>query len=324
MLEDYHDGQPVAYDILKKSIENKTIAHAYLFYSDNADVAFDFALCYAKTLLCPDNKLNTKTCDNCSICHRINNNNFPELKIVSPEGLWIKKDQLLNLQEEFRMKPLEGNKKVYIINNANQLNAQSANSMLKFLEEPEPNIIALLTTSDMNGILPTIVSRCQLIKVMSNSNIRNSYDNISNKSLIKIGELYYKNESDLKDFLENDKSVIKLDAVINFIRKYELLKLDVLLEVKKLWQNYFIDKEDYLLAFDIMVFFYKDVLNFMYNRDLEIFDYYKSVIEKAVSLNKIEDIIYKLQKILLTKEKIKYNMNLSLLMDKLIIEMESR
>lgn len=325
MLDNYCNGQPVAYDILKKAINNKTIAHAYLFCSDNAEVAFGFALCYAKTLLCPNNHLNVKTCNNCSICHRIDNNNFPELKIISPDGLWIKKDQLLGLQEEFRMKPLEGNKKIYIINNADQLNVQAANSMLKFLEEPEPNIIALLTTSDMNGILPTIISRCQLIKVTSNNNsIKNNYDNVTNKTLIKIGELYYKNDADLKKFLGNDRNVIKLDAIVVFIKKYELLKFDVLLEIKKLWRDYIIEKEEYLWAFDIMVLFYKDVLNFMYNRELEVFGYYTSIIEKVASLNKTEDIIHKLQKILLIKEKVKYNMNLNLLMDKLIIEMESR
>jgi DNA polymerase-3 subunit delta' len=90
MLDDYIDGQPVAYDILTKAIKSKKIAHAYLFYSDNADVAFNFAFCYAKTLLCPDNHLIYTACNNCSICHRIDNNNFPEFKIISPDGLWIK------------------------------------------------------------------------------------------------------------------------------------------------------------------------------------------------------------------------------------------
>ena len=324
MLDDYCKGQSAAYNILKNAIDKKTVAHAYLFYSDNLKVASEFALCFSKTLLCSKNKLNAVECGNCAICHRIDNNNFPELKIIEPEGLWIKKDQLLNLQEEFRMKPLEGDKKVYIVNSVDKLNVQAANSILKFLEEPEPNIIALMTTSDIRSILPTIISRCQLISLKGEGDtINKNFDSISNKALVKVGQLYYKNVSDLEKFLTDAKNVAKLDAIVLFIKKYETLKFDVLLETKKLWADYFAEKEDYIWAFEMLTLFYKDVLNFMYNKKPEIFEYYLEVIELVASLNKTNDIIHKLQKIILIKEKIKYNINLNLLMDKLIIEMES-
>jgi len=325
MLDKYREGQPVAYDVLKNSIENNAIGHAYLFYSDSDKIALDFALCFAKTLLCPQNCCNNNKCGSCSICHRIDNNNFPELKIIEPDGLWIKKDQLIDLQENFRMMPLEGDKKIYIINGVNKLNNNAANSILKFLEEPEPNIIALLTTSDMHNVLPTIISRCQLISLKGYNDSDDkisTFDTISNKSIIEIGKIYNKDEDELKVFVEDAKNVAKLDAIVLFIKKYEVSKLDVLLDIKKQWNSQFTEKNDYTWAFDIMTLFYKDVLNFMYSRKLDIFDYYNEIIEMVAPLNKVDDIIRKLKKIILIKEKVKYNMNLNLLMDKLIIEME--
>jgi DNA polymerase-3 subunit delta' len=327
MLKDHQHGQPIAYNILANAIKNKAIAHAYLFYADSSKIAVPFAISFAKTLLCPKNKLSEEECLDCTICHRINNNNFPEFKIIEPDGLWIKKDQLIELQEEFKMKALEGDKKIYVINEVDKLNNQAANSILKFLEEPESNIIALLTTSDIHSVLETIVSRCQVIFLKGNliNTLSKGLDvnNFANKTLLKIGMINYSNNDDILNYINDAKNVEKLENIVSFIKKYEALKLDVMIETKKLWNDKFTEKTDYLWAFEVMIMFYKDVLNFILNRELEIFDYYIEIIEFVASINKKDDIIYKLKKILLLKEKIKYNINSNLLIDKLIIELES-
>ncbi|MDD4298038.1 MAG: hypothetical protein PHS98_00140 [Bacilli bacterium] len=327
MLEDYAKGQPIAYNIIKNAIVKNTVAHAYLFTADNVKEATAFALCFAKSLLCPTNNVDYNNCGNCSICHRINNNNFPELIVIESENLWIKKDELLSLKEELGMKPLEGNKRVYIISEVDKLNAHAANSILKFIEEPEPNIIAILTTSEINKVLPTIVSRCQLVSLRVNNfiDVENAkLENQPNKALIKIGQLYCKRQDDLNNFIGEAKNAEKLDAVVAFIKKYEEVGLDVLLDIKRMWTDYFLEKEEYAWAFDIMILFYKDVLNRIYNKRLEVFDYYNDAVKSVANLNDSDKIIFKLQKIILAKEKIRYNINLNMLMDKLLIEMESR
>lgn len=325
MLGQYCKGQPVAYNILKNAIEKKTIAHAYLFQADDDEVAFNFAIAFAKTMICPSNRLNNQECDECTVCHRIDNHNYPELKIIEPDGLWIKKEKLHDLQDEFKMKPLEGDKKIYVIKGVEKLNVWAANSILKFLEEPEPNIIAILTTSEVRKVLPTIVSRCQLVVLRSNVDIidDSELDSKNNRTLVKLGKLYCKNSDELKQFVLDEKNVAKIEIIVKFAKNYETLNLDVLLNIKKMWNDYFTEKEDYLWAFDVMAMLYKDVLNVMYNMKCEVFDHYFETIEFIASQNNRETIIHKLQKIVLTKEKIKYNINLNLLMDKLIIEMES-
>jgi DNA polymerase-3 subunit delta' len=326
VLSDYSKEQPIAYNVLKNEINNKTITHAYLFHSSNQYVTSTFALSFAKTLLCPISTSPSEKCNDCSICKRIDNGNFPELKIIEPDGLWIKKEQLLDLQDNFKMKSLEGDKRIYIIKEVEKLNAQAANSILKFLEEPDPNIIAILTTSNIHTVLQTIISRCQVISLKENI----SWDeddiaitNNANITVFKIAKLYYKSKQDIDIFLSDEKNVKKIEAAITFIRKYENIKLDILTEMKKLWFDYFGDKNEYIFGLDIMALFYKDVLNFVYERKLELFDSYIDDLKMVASLNKTDDIIYKIQKILLIKEKVKYNINTNLLMDKLILELES-
>lgn len=88
---------------------------------------------------------------------------YVDVKVIKSDGMWIKKDQLLDLQSEFNNKAFEGNKKIYIIRSAEKMNVQTANSILKFLEEPVDDIIAILITDNINMLLPTIISRCQVI-----------------------------------------------------------------------------------------------------------------------------------------------------------------
>lgn len=327
MLDNYQDGQPVIYNILRTAINNKKISHAYLIISDSLDLSSGFALSLAKTLICPANKFLRSDCGNCSICQRIENGNFTEIKIINPDGLWIKKDQLMELQTAYKLKSLEGDQKIYIINQADRLNAQAANSILKFLEEPEQGIIALLTTTDIHNVLPTIVSRCQIL-TLKNDDTRfeenDDINNIGNKTLFKIGRLQYKDKKDIVAFVNDEKNLNRIEAIVFYIKKFEAFGLDIILENKRMWQDYFNEKEDYIWAFDMMAIFYRDVLNCQYKRDLEFFDYYSDVINFVAERNNINKIVDKIQKILLMKEKIKYNINLNLLMDKLILEMESR
>jgi DNA polymerase-3 subunit delta' len=323
MLSKYRDGQPIAFNILKNEINNNSIAHAYLFSSANINIANDLALSFAKTLFCPENKFIQDSCIDCHLCQRIDDKNYSELKIIEPDGLWIKKEQLLDLQESFNMKPLEGNVRIYIIKEAEKLNLQAANCILKFLEEPESNIIAILTTSDIHNVLATIVSRCQVIFLKDCKNIEYINDKLTkNSTLLKIASIEGISSCDLKSYIDDENNLTKIEALVTFVKKYEVLKTDVLLEIKKLWFDYFNEKGEVITALDMMNYLYKDVLNIKLNRPIEVFNYYDNILSEIADCNDLNKILYKIKKINLVKEKVKYNVNLNLLMDKLIIEME--
>ena len=322
MLDDFQLGQPVIYRILKNNIIKDKISHAYLFSSNNMFEIYSLAIAFSKSIFCPNSKINNTNCKNCHICERIDNHNYPEIKVIESDGFWIKKEQLLNLQHEFSMKPVEGNYRIYIIKEADKLNISSANSILKFLEEPNSGIIAILLTTDIQHVLPTILSRCQIISLNNNKINESDFDDFENKTLLKIGEITYKNKDDLLNFINNQDNIDKIEAIINFAHQYEIKKLNIIIEIKKLWLDHFTKKEDNIWAFDILSLFYKDVLNYKYGRELDYFSYYKDKIDFVSNKNNIKNIIKKIELIILNKEKIKYNINLSLLMDKLILEME--
>lgn len=323
-MDRYRNGQPIAYKMLTRALKNKQLNHAYLFKANYYLDTEDFVLAFVKSLICPYHYTSFNRCLSCNICWRIDNNNYSEIKVIKPDGLWIKKDQLISLQEQFSYKALEGLKRVYIIFEAEKMNLSAANCMLKFLEEPATDIIAVLVTNYPEKMLSTIISRCQMISLRPNK-IEDYLDHfaaIDNKTFLKLGLLQYQNEHLIKSFIDNPDNEKKLLAVINFINQYEENHLDVLLKLKNLWYDNFKTKEDFILAFDIMLYFYKDILNYLCLKKIEIFNDYQSDVKSNAAINKISGVVNKLQIILMIKEKIKGNLNLGLLIDKLIISLE--
>ena len=293
MLDDYKEQQKIVYKTLTNAVKKNRYSHAYLFEANGNPNALKIAIAFAKMLLCKYNYSNNLKCKDCNQCNKIDKNIFSDLKIIDPDGLWIKKEQLDNLQLEFSKKSIESNKKIYIINNAESLNVQASNSILKFLEEPEDGIIAILVTNNIYQLLTTIVSRCQII------------------SLSK--------ENHLSELTEEEQE--NLCVINTFIKTLEKEKLNTILYTQKLWHDKFSDRKDYKTAFDLLLVYYKDVLNYKLKRNLELFNDFKESIEDVGNTNSFNKIIYKINTILELKEHIKVNANQNLLLDKLIIEL---
>ena len=142
MLEDYIKEQEIVTNLLLESFKNNKLVQAYLIVSSDNDYSLKYAKSFAKKLITSDYNTN--------ICTKIDKNIYSELKIINPISNVIKKEQLLDLQNDFKTKPIEGNKRVYIINECDKLNSSSANSILKFLEEPQDDIIAILLTNNIS------------------------------------------------------------------------------------------------------------------------------------------------------------------------------
>lgn len=316
MLDSYSNDQLVPYKILVNSIKNNTLSHAYLFETNNYNNGFDMAKAFAKYLLCDKHHTSIDGGSNCPHCLAIDNNNYPELKIIDSDGLWIKKEQLDDLQKIFSTKTLNGGKKVYIINHAERLNTQAANSILKFLEEPEPNIVAILVTSNKYLLLDTIISRCQIISLRDISTISSSMSIVE-----KIGNYLFNSKDQINDFINNSKSEELINKVIEFTSYYEKNGKDTLLFTNKLWHSVITEKENIYNALTMMILLYKDVLNIKLKKEPEFFDNNDNLvfIEKN---NTISNICDKINVILDHREKIKYNINAMLLIDKLIIDLE--
>lgn len=315
MLEDFSFDQRIVYKIISNSISKGKYSHAYLIESNGYSKSLEFAISFAKTLLCPFNYLNRLNCQDCNQCRLIDDNNFIELKIIKPEGEWIKKDQLDELQSLFSKKAIIGNKKIYIIDGVERLNVISGNSILKFLEEPSEGIIAILITENLNNVLNTIISRCQILSLRNTVN-----DSFEDKSVaFKLARKIFNSESKIENFIMEDSTDSIVQKVINFVNYFEQYKLQTLLYIDSLWNSYFSDRKRLMIAFEIMLYFYNDILNYIMNNPIEIFNDYKKDIQ-SISIKSNKYVIAKKMKIIVDlKEKIKYNININLLMDKLLI-----
>lgn len=311
MLDEFVIEQEKVTKILKNSILKNKLSHAYLFEVNGYKNKKNLALAFAKMILCPNNYSNNSKCVNCTQCKNIDKNIFPEIKIIEPDGLWIKKEQLDELQKEFSEKSILSNKKIYIINQADRLNKSAANSILKFLEEPEENIIAILITDNMYQLLDTIISRCQIISFSKEHNISSLsfLEKIKNNTTIS--------ENKTEEEIEN-----QIGQTIEFINYFEKNKLDTLLKTQKLWHNNFKEKDDIIFAINVMTLFYQDILNNILNRNLKIFNNYQEKIDEISKNNTVHSITNKINILLKTRNKINVNTNSSLLIDKLILELE--
>ena len=145
-------------------ISHKRLAHAYLLTGESGSGKKELALWIAKLLFCENPSL-AGPCDHCSECLRISQNEHPDVVEIAPAGLSIKIDQIRYLKSEFAKSGVEGVQKVFIIEDAEKMSVSAANGLLKFLEEPSGTVTAFLLTSEQNKILPTIISRCQLLEL---------------------------------------------------------------------------------------------------------------------------------------------------------------
>ena len=193
-------------------IKTDKLSHSYLIELGGVSLDYPFVLLFVKMILCPHlvSNIDGLNCNRCNTCQLIDEGNFPDLEIIEADGMQIKKKQLLSLKEEYQNYSLIGHRRVYIIREAEKLNPSSANTILKFLEEPEEGIIAILLTKNRYQVLDTILSRCQVLSLVDSTEISSVDDTVIRfiRYLISGDDLfvYYK---EILDSIMPDKTVAK-------------------------------------------------------------------------------------------------------------------
>ena len=154
-------GQPKAVRLMQHALQRGAVAHAYLFSGPVGTGRKQAALAFAKALFCEAG--GDDACGTCLACRKFDNGNQPDLYQIGPDGASIKIDQIRELQRELAYRNSGSQRKVYIVEQAEKLTMQAGNSLLKFLEEPQSPIVALLITDNGQAVLPTIRSRTQYV-----------------------------------------------------------------------------------------------------------------------------------------------------------------
>ena len=162
-------GHEHAINTLRRALVTERVRHAYLFTGPEHIGKALLARRFAQTLLCtggPDPRMAPQNpCNVCLSCRKVMHNNHPDVHYIArpPDKQFILIDQVRALQSDSARKTLEGRRNVFIIQGMHEMNVQAANCLLKTLEEPEPDVVLLLTAPDPGQLLPTILSRVQQI-----------------------------------------------------------------------------------------------------------------------------------------------------------------
>jgi DNA polymerase-3 subunit delta' len=162
-----HPDQKQSIQLLQRSLDRGRLGHAYLFTGHSLEELETMAANLARTLSClhpvkSQGGIPIDSCDSCRNCTRITHANHPDVHWVRPESKSrvITIDQMRELIQVINLKPTEAGYKVAVIVAADRLNVQAANAFLKTLEEPPAKSILILTTTDPQRLLETILSRC--------------------------------------------------------------------------------------------------------------------------------------------------------------------
>ena len=176
-------GQDVIVKIIKNSIINNQINHAYLFAGPRGTGKTSIAKIFAKIINC-ENPVDCKPCGKCTSCMQENNSDIIEIDAASNNGV----DEIRELRNKVNLLPAYGKYKVYIIDEVHMLTQGAFNALLKTLEEPPAHVIFILATTDPHKVLETILSRCQRLdfKKISNEAIVENLDKIARKENIDV------------------------------------------------------------------------------------------------------------------------------------------
>lgn len=230
MLEQLRENQQLFYEQAIVPLNSGRINHAYLIETNNnEDELVDTYLneFYKQLLICGLNESNEVGISKEKLINLLENKSYPDLLEIKPENNVIKKEQLLEMMEKFSNKSVYGTYQIYVIHHAEMLNLSSANTILKFLEEPENNIIAVLLSTHRYKVLPTILSRCTVMTLKQEKS--NMIDVNDNQILIKL----------LNNLLiDTEPLIILFNDYYESLFQTKELSFDTLKKISKILQYY--------------------------------------------------------------------------------------
>lgn len=153
-------GHDWAVSLLLRAVEGGHVAHAYVITGPEHIGKSTLARTLAQALNCAGPQA---PCGDCRACKLIAAGKHPDLRLIAPEGNTLKIDQVRALQHDLALAPVEGRFRVAILEGMDKATAEASNALLKTLEEPPPHVVLILIAPEAESLLPTIVSRCQLV-----------------------------------------------------------------------------------------------------------------------------------------------------------------
>ena len=313
-------------DILKyisSAVENNRVSHAYILNGERGSGKKMLANLFAMTLLCETG--DNEPCGKCHSCKQAESGNHPDIIRVThekPNSISVD-DIRTQVNNTVDIKPYQGPYKVYIIPQADMMTPQAQNAILKTIQEPPSYAVFLLLTENAETLLPTINSRCVMLK------LRNIKDTLIKKYLMENLEIPdYKADMCTAFAQGNMGRAIMLansdhfneirEEAVQLLKHISEMELNEIVAAVKNISVYKLEITDYL---DIIMIWYRDVLLYKATKEIDkvVFkDQLQSIKEQArkSSYEGIELILESLEK---AKARLKANVNFDLVMELLFL-----
>ena len=319
-------GQEQIKEHLQNALAGGKISHAYILNGEKSSGKEFIARVFAMALQCEQG--GNDPCGECRSCKQALSGNQPDIIRVTHEkpGTISVDDIRLQLNHDVAIKPYSSKRKVYIVNEAEKMTPQAQNALLKTLEEPPEYAVILLLTTNVNSLLPTILSRCIVL------NMKPVSDTLLKRYLMEQLQIPdYKaevcvafargNVGKAKALAVSEEFENIKGEVLSVLKNIQDMELQEIVAAIKRINEYKLEVNDYL---DMMAIWYRDVLLFKATKDADslIFREELSTIRKVAgrcSYEGIENVIQSLEK---AKTRLNANVNFDLAMQLLLLDMK--
>ncbi|MCU9534345.1 DNA polymerase III subunit delta' [Streptococcus sp. CSL10205-OR2] len=250
--------QPKIFAYFNTILKEQRLSHAYLFSGEFA--SFEMAIYVAKSLFCTNLSKDNQPCLICRSCQLIDEREFLDLKIIEPTGNTIKTETVRDFIHDFSFSGIEGKRQVFIIKEAEKMHLNAANSLLKFIENPQKDVYIILITSDANKILPTIRSRCQVFYFKKDHNYIKDYLEslgVLPSQAMKLAELV-STISEAEKLSKNQKWLDNMREIELVVSALLANQPQVYLRMAKLSEK-IQEKDEQLMTFKLMVYLASEV-----------------------------------------------------------------
>lgn len=310
---DLKTQQPILYKILIQSFSSKKIPHAFLLVGQNAHRP---AMYIAKSIICDNDTL---ACDECDDCRRIDEFKYTDFIYYNGKEESIKKNHIEYIQKFFDKSSIEGKAKIYMLENIDNSSNESMNSLLKMLEEPEPGIYAIFTCQNLNRVLPTIQSRCQIIQLLPQSKTllkrQLSEDNLSKDDINILSELF-DSYDECQNYISSDDFETLKNEVYHFIEDLYFHRDNLIINVETHLLKKYKDKNTIQLFLNMLVLSLRDLFHVKHFLPLT-YESYKNLYDRIQDSE--ENIINKIDLVLDTEFLLNTNANVTLLIESMMI-----
>lgn len=308
---------------IQNAVTEDKVSHAYIMNGERGSGKKLLANLFAQTLQCE--RGGNEPCYECHSCKQALSGNHPDIITVQHEKpSSISVDEIrVQVNEDIQVKPYSGKYKVYIIPEADLMTQQAQNALLKTIEEPPAYAVIILLTENAQKLLPTICSRCVMLK------LRNIKDQLVKKYLMENMQIpdykadvctaFAQGNIGRAILLANSEHFNEIkEEAIQLLKNIDTMDLSDMIEAVKRCSQYKIDVDDYL---DVLAIWYRDVLIYKatQNVDRVIFSEQLNYIKERATKSSYEGIENIIKAIENAKARLRANVNFDLVMELLLL-----